>query len=110
MQASSFVSTPSQPMSINDIQNYNPNGNQQSDGKKKGRGRKENQDGKGDANKPDNNVGGGRKEYKKNVKFPRKLCNGYHLTHLYPKIQDAQLLLAQKGSSSFQAILTNPFP
>ena len=44
------------------------------------------------------------------MKFPCKLCAGDHLTHLCPKIQDAQRLLAQQGSSSSQAMLTNPFP
>ena len=44
------------------------------------------------------------------MKFPCKLCAGDHLTHLFPKIQDAQCLLAQQGSSSSQAVLTNPFP
>ena len=47
---------------------------------------------------------------KKKVKFPCKLCVGDHLTHLCPKIQDAQRLLAQQGYSSSQAVLTNPFP
>jgi len=46
----------------------------------------------------------------KKVKFPCKLCNGDHLTHLCPKIQDAQRLLVQQGSSSSQVVLTNPFP
>ena len=44
------------------------------------------------------------------MKFPCKLCAGDHLTHLCPKIQDAQRLLSQQGSSSTQAVLTNPFP
>ena len=44
------------------------------------------------------------------MKFPCKLCTGDHLTHLCPKIQDAQCLLSQQGSSSSQAVLTNPFP
>ena len=44
------------------------------------------------------------------MKFPCKLCAGDHLTHLCPKIQDAQPLLAQQGSSSSQVVLRNPFP
>lgn len=68
-----------------------------------------NQDEKGNVNKPDNNVGEGGKESKKKVKFPCKLSSGDHLTHLCPKIQDAQRLLVQQESSSSQAFLTNPF-
>ena len=96
-------SSPSQSLSINVVQASNPKGNQQSDGNKKGK------NGKGNANKTNEHVGEGPKE-KKKVKFPCKLCTGDHLTHLCPKIQDAQRLLAQQGSSSSQAVLTNPFP
>lgn len=101
--------SPSQPSSIDAVQASNPKGNQNSDGKKKGRGKKKNQDGKGNANKSDNGAGEGGKEPKKKVKFPCKLCSGDHLTHLCPKIQDAQRLLVQQGSSSSQTVLTNPF-
>ena len=52
----------------------------------------------------------GRKESNKNVKFPCRLCNGDHLNHLYPNMQDAQHLLVQQGFSSSQAILINAFP
>ena len=38
------------------------------------------------------------------------MCSGDHLTHLCPKIEDAQCLLGQQGTSSSQAVLTNPFP
>ena len=104
------VSTPSQSLVVNAIQNSNPKGNQQSDGKKKGRNnKKKGKNGKGNANKTNERVGEGQKE-KKKVKFPCKLCAGDHLTHLCPKIQDAQRLLSQQGSSSSQAVLTNPFP
>lgn len=100
----------SQTSSISVIQSDNPKGNQNSNGKKKGRGKKKNQDGKPDANKSGNNAGGGINESKKKVKFPCKLCSGDHLTHLCPKIEDAQRLLGQKGTSSSQVVLTNPFP
>ena len=60
-------------------------------------------------NKTNEHVGEGQKD-KKKVKFPCKLCAGDHLTHLCPKIQDARCLLAQEGSSSSRAVLTNPFP
>lgn len=92
MQASQLVPMPSQPSFINVIQTSNTKGNQQSKGKKKGCARKK-KDGKGNANKPDNYARGVTNESKKKVKFPCKLCNGDHLTHLFPKIQDAQQLL-----------------
>ena len=94
-QAALFTPSPSQPTSINIVQTSNPKGNQQSNGKRKGRGNKKNQEGKGNANKPGNGAGEGRRESKKKVKFPCKLCNGDHLTHLCPKMQDAQRLLVQ---------------
>ena len=97
-------------MSINVVQASDPKGSQQSDGKKKGRNnKKKGKNGKGNANKTNERVGEGQKE-KKKVKFPCKLCARDHLTHLCPKIQDAQCLLSQQGSSSSQAVLTNPFP
>ena len=109
-QVTSSTTSSSKPSLINVIQSNNPKGNQNSNGKKKGRGKKKNQDGKADTNKSGNNAGGGRNESKKKVKFPCKLCSGDHLTHLYPKIQDAHRLLGQQGASSSQAVLTNPFP
>ena len=83
----------SQNSSISAIQSDNPKGNQNSNGKKKGRGKKKRQDGNTNTNKSGNNVGGGGNESRKKVKFPCKLCNGDHLTHLWPKIQYAHLLL-----------------
>ena len=100
----------SQPSSVNVVQASNPKGNQNSNGKKKGRGKKKSQDGKTDANKLGNNAGGGGSESRKKVKFSCKLCSGDHLTHLCPKIQDAQHLLGQQGTFSSKAVLTNPFP
>ena len=109
-QAVPADSLPSQSLSINAVQSSEPKRNQQSDGKKKGRNnKKKGKNGKGNANKTNERVGEGQKE-KKKVKFPCKLCAGDHLTHLCPKIQDAQRLLSQQGSSSSQAVLTNPFP
>ena len=86
-------------MSVNVVQTSNPKENQQSEGKKKGRNKKKGKNGKGNANKSNEHVGEGPKD-KKKVKFPCKLCAGDHVTHLCPKIQDAQCLLAQQGSSS----------
>ena len=83
----------SQTSSINSVQSDKPKGNQSSNGKKKGRGKKKNSDGKPDANKSGNNVGGGKGESRKKVKFPCNLCSGDHLAHLCPRIEDAQRLL-----------------
>lgn len=109
-QVTSYDSPASQNSSINVVQSDNPKGNQSSNGKKKRRSKKKNPDGKPDANKSDNNVGGGRNESRKKVKFHCKVCSGDHLTHLYPNIEGAQRLLGQQGTSSSQAVLTNPFP
>ena len=109
-QAVPAESSPSQSLSVNAVQTSDPKGNQQSEGKKKGRNnKKKGKNGKGNVNKTNEHVGEGPKD-KKKVKFPCKLCVGDHLTHLCPKIQDAQRLLAQQGSSSSQAVLTNHFP
>ena len=89
IQAAPSVFMPSQPLTINVVQSYNPKGNQQSDGNKKGRNKKKDKDGKDNVNKPNNNVGEGKRESKKKVKFPCKLCTRDHLTHLFPKIQNA---------------------
>ena len=92
--------SPSQSLSVNAVQTSDPKGNQQSEGKKKGRNnKKKGKNGKSNANKTNEHVGEGPKD-KKKVKFPCKLCVGDHLTHLYPKIRDVQRLLAQQGSSS----------
>jgi len=61
-------------------------------------------------NRFSNDTREGKKESKKKVKFPCKLCSGDHLTHLYPKIQYSQGLLAQQGSLSSHTVLTNLFP
>ena len=65
-------------------QNYQK-GNQQPSGKKK-KGKK----GEGNQNKPKpmNNANGGKKD-KKKVNFPCNLCQGDHLTHQFPLIDQA---------------------
>ena len=62
IQASPSMSMPSQPLTIIVFKSYNPKGNQKSDGKKKGCGKKNDKDGKGNMKKPNNNVGEGKKE------------------------------------------------
>lgn len=81
-QAAPSTTPPSQPSSVNVVQASNHKGNQSSDGKKKGRGKKKNLDGKGNVKNPSNGAGEGGNESKKKVKFPYKLCSGDHLTHL----------------------------
>ena len=64
-------------------------GNQHPSGK-----RKKGKRGEGNQNKPKttNNFDGGKKD-KKKVKFPWKLCQGDHLNHQFPLIDQAQKLL-----------------
>ena len=52
-----------------------------------------------------NNVDGGKKD-KKKVKFPYNLCQGYHLTHQFPLMEQAQKLLKTQKP----AVLKDPFP
>ena len=69
-QAVPADSSASQSLSINAVQTSDPKGNQQSDGKKKGRNnKKKGKNGKGNANKTNERVGECQKE-KKKVKFP----------------------------------------
>lgn len=109
-QTTLSVYPPSQPLVANVFQSSNPKGNQISDGKKKECEKKKYKGGKGNTNKPSEETGESEKESKNKVKFPCKLCDGDHLTHIFPKIQDAQRLLAQQGSSSSQVVLANIFP
>jgi hypothetical protein len=69
------------------VQSTNPKSNQQTKGKKKQRNKKV----KGDK-KATNNVGGG--EMEKNSKYLCNLCMENHLTHLCPRLAEAQKLLA----------------
>ena len=63
--------------------------------------------GEGNQNKPKpaNNADGGKKE-KKKVKFPCKLCQEDHLTHLCPLMDQAQKLLKAQQL----AVLKDSFP
>jgi hypothetical protein len=85
---------------VHSVQMMNPKENQQSEGKRKSKGKK----GKGDK-KVANNVGEGKNE-KKKVKFPCKLCVDDHLTHQCPRLEEAHNILAQQQP----VVLTNPFP
>jgi hypothetical protein len=79
-----------------------PKGPQQPRGKKKAKGKK----GGGGNDKKDGNNVEGEKNEKKKVNFPCNLCKEDHLTHLCPKIEEAQHLLMQQQP----VVLTNPFP
>ena len=65
-QAVPAESSPSQYLLVNAVQTSNPKGNQQSEGKKKGRNnKKKGKNGKGNANKTNEHVGEGPKDKKK---------------------------------------------
>ena len=90
------------PQNANVFAQTSQKGNQQPGGKK-------NKGKKGDGNqnkpKPVNNANGGKKE-KKKVKFPCKLCQEDHLTHLCPLMDQAQKLLKAQQP----AVLKDPSP
>jgi ribosomal protein L44E len=88
-----------QTLDVHSVQSKNPKGNQQTEGKRKSKKKK----GKGDK-KAANNVGEGKNE-KRKVKFPCNLCTNSHLTHQFPRLEEAQNLLAQQQPF----VLTNPF-
>jgi hypothetical protein len=112
-QASSSSSTPTHSADVHFEQSStNPNGNQKLGGNRKkgwGNNRKSgrnNNKTKDNANNDgsNNNVGEGNKENRK-VKFPCKLCKYDHLTHLFPKLEEALRLLSKPP-----IVLNNPFP
>jgi hypothetical protein len=114
-QDSSMSSTPTQSVDVHSMQSStNLNGNQQTRGnKRKGHGNNHKGGRKNNNNKPkenvtneklNNNVGEGKKERRK-VKFPCKICNDEHLTHLCPKLMEVKRLLSLPP-----IVLTNPFP
>ena len=83
-----------------------PKGTQQPGGKnKKGKDKKGGEKNKNKNVKSDANVGGAKKE-KKKVKFPCKICSDDHLTHQFPKMEEAQCLLVQQH----HLVLKNLFP
>jgi hypothetical protein len=77
----------------------NPKATQQPDRKKKQRKK-----GKGDKT-PTNNAGEGDTKKKKS-KYPCNICKEDHPTHQFPRLVEAQKLLAQQQP----VVLTNPFP
>jgi hypothetical protein len=99
-QTSSSVVPPTQTSDVHSVQSTNPKANQQPEGKKK----QWNKKGKGDK-KATNNVGGGKMEKKKS-KYLCNLCMEDHLTHLCPRLVEAQKLLVQQQP----VVLMNPFP
>jgi hypothetical protein len=110
-QTSSVSSGPTQLEDVHFVQSLtNPNGNQQPRGNRR-KGRGNHKGGRNDNKTKENanndrlkvNDGEGKRE-KKKVKFPCKLCTDDHLTHLFPKIEEATRLLSQLST-----MLTNPF-
>jgi hypothetical protein len=85
---------------VHSVKSKYPKGNQQTDQKRKYKNNK----GKGDK-KVMNNVGEGKNENRK-VKFLCNICREDHLTHQFPRFEEAQTLLAQQEPT----VLTNPFP
>ena len=73
---------------VHNVQSTTPKANQKTEGNKKQRNKKH----KGDK-KVANNVGEGKIE-KRKVKYTCKLCTDEHLTHLCPRLVEAQKLLA----------------
>jgi hypothetical protein len=80
------------------VQSTNPKATQQPEGKKKQRNK-----GKGDK-KPTDNVRGDNTE-KQKARYPCNLCMEDHLTHLCPRLAEAQMFVMQQQP----AVLTNPF-
>ena len=85
------MSHPTQTTNVLSVQSSNPKGNQQPGrNKKKGKNSKKggnkNVNDTNDKNNNNNNVGGDKKS-KQKVKFPCKLCEDDHLTHLGPRIE-----------------------
>jgi hypothetical protein len=83
-QTPSSASPVTQTSDVHSVQSTNPKGNQQTEGKRKSKNKK----GKGDK-KVVNNVGEGKNE-KRKVKFLCKLCTDDHLTHQFPRLEEAQ--------------------
>jgi hypothetical protein len=79
---------PNQMLDVHSVQSTNPKATHHPDGKKKQRKK-----GKGDK-KPTNNDGRGNKENNK-LKYPCNICMEDHLTHQFPRLAEAQNLLAQ---------------
>ena len=84
-------STPTQLVDVHYLQSSNQKGNQQpTHNRKMGRNNKKGGNKKENPNydKNEKTIGGDKKT-KRKVKFPYKLCGGYHLTYLCPRIEDA---------------------
>ena len=82
-------STPTQSVDVLSMDTSNHNGNQEPKiNRRNGRNNKwggNRKDNKNDEKNEDND--GGDKKLKRKVKFPCKICGGYHLTYLFPDIE-----------------------
>jgi ribosomal protein L44E len=100
IQTPSSYTPITQTSDVHNVKSTNPKGNQKTEGKRKYKNNK----GKGD-NKAMNNVGKGKNE-KRKVNFLCNICTDDHLTHQFPRLEEAQNLLAQQQPT----MLTNHFP
>jgi len=74
--------------------------------KKKRKGK----NGGGDKDKKPKKNSKGAKDEKRKVKFPCKLCGDDHLTHQFPKMEEAQQMInLQQQQQQQPAVLKNPF-
>jgi hypothetical protein len=97
-QTTTLAAPPTQTSKVHSVQSTNPKATQHPEGKKK-----QQKKGKGDK-KPTDNAGRDTME-KWKVSYPCNLCAEDHLTHLCPRLAEAQKFVTQQQ----QAVLTNPF-
>jgi hypothetical protein len=97
-QITALAAPPTQTSEVHTVQLTNPKATQQPEGKKK-----QQNNGKGDK-KPNDNAGGDNTE-KRKARYPCNFCAEDHLTHLCPRLAEAQNFVTQQQ----QAVLTNPF-
>jgi hypothetical protein len=98
-QTSGSTAPPTQKLDLHNVQMTNPKATQHPDGKKK-----QQKKGEGDK-KPTDNAGRGDTKNKKS-KYPCNIFKEDHPTHQFPRLVEAQKLLAQQQP----LVLTNLFP
>jgi hypothetical protein len=97
-QTTTLAALPTQMSEVHSMQTTNPKATQHPEGKKK-----QQKKGKGEKN-PTDTAGEGTTE-KRKARYPCNLCAEDHLTHLCPRLAEAQKFVTQQQ----QAVLTNPF-
>ena len=79
------------------------------EGKKKKQKKNTNaNDGKGDTPRMNNQPEGNQEKWKN--KYPCKICQGYHPTHLCPHMDDIHQMLSQRIGPQQPSLLTQLFP